>query len=303
MRMPLVLCVLVPLLLGARSFEAPDLAAVERAQKKAREKQTLAERIVVVTEPFLGAPYAVSPLGEGEGASEDADPRLRFDAFDCTTFVETALALALTDDVTQARELLDAIRYEDKQTTFLKRRHFPEAEWIPQLAELGFLADVTRTIGGEAVTEESKVLNPAVWDRRKRPSHLELPEARIPDGTFTLDVWPLDDARAGQKKIPAGTLLNLVRVDFKGVPGRVSHQGIVIEKGGKQYLRHAADRMFHSVVDEPLDHFFLRMQKYKKWPVRGVNLATLRAPENYRKWIANAKPTPPPPAGRPLVAD
>lgn len=280
-------------LLAAREFDAPDEGKVEEAQVSAAKTGSLAERIVVVTDPFLGAPYAVSPLGEGEGAKEDPDPRMRFDGFDCTTFVETALALALAEDVDEARRLLDVIRYEDGEATFLKRRHFPEAEWIPQLLELGFLEDVTREVGGDAVTVESKVLNPEVWDRRKRPSHLELPEERIPDGTFSLDVWPLDDARAGQRKIPSGTLLNLVRVDFKTVPVRVSHQGIVIEKNGKRYLRHAADRMFHSVVDEPLDHFFLRMQKYKKWPVRGVHLARLTEPDGWRSWLKPGAPTSP----------
>lgn len=265
---------------AAKRFAPPDDAAILERIRAAREKPDLAERLRLVSEPFLGAPYAVSPLGEGEGP--DPDPRIRYDAFDCTTFVETTVALALADDVDEARRLLDLIRYRDGQPGFLERRHFPEAEWIPELAELGFLEDITREVGGDAVTVEKKRLDPAVWERRKRPSHLELPEARIPNGEFALDVWPLDVARAQQQKIPPGTLLNLVRVDFKSVPVRVSHQGLVIEKGGKLYLRHAADRMFHSVVDEPLDHFFLRMQKYKKWPVAGVNLARLKEPDGWR---------------------
>ena len=46
----------------------------------------------------------------------------------------------------------------------------------------------------------------------------------------------------------------MVRVNFR-VPVRVSHQGIVVRKGSKLYMRHAADRMYHSVVDEPLRVF------------------------------------------------
>jgi hypothetical protein len=265
-----------------KAFTAPDEAQVSEATKAATTGATMNERLVTASQPFLGAPYGVSPLGEGEGAAEDADPRIRYDVFDCTTFVETTFALAFAKDLDEARALLDAIRYRDGEVGFLKRRHFPQAEWIPELAELGFLRDITREVGADDVTDESKLINPAVWDRRKRPSHLELPEERIPNGNFTLPVWDLDAARAGQTRIPPGTLLNLVRVDFKSVPVRVSHQGLVIEKKGKRYLRHAADRMFHSVVDEPLDHFFLRMQKYKKWPVKGVNLQEVREPADWR---------------------
>lgn len=261
-------------------WRAPDEDAVRRSLGEAKKRPSLAERIVVVSDPFVGAPYRVSPLGEGDGP--DPDPRLRFDAFDCTTFVETTLALALAQDLEEARALLDVIRYQQGTPDFLSRRHFPEAEWLPQLAELGFLEDVTREVGQGEVVVEKKKLNAAVWERRRRPSHLELPEERIPDGVFSLDVWPLDLARRGQAQIPPGTLLNLVRVDFKSVPVRVSHQGIVIEKGGKRYLRHAADRMYHSVVDEPLDRFFARMQKYKRWPVAGVHLMRMREPSGWR---------------------
>jgi hypothetical protein len=71
-------------------------------------------------------------------------------------------------------------------------------------------------------------------------------------------------------------------MDFANVPVRVSHQGVVIDKGGKRYLRHAADRMFHSVVDEPLDGFFGRMARYGKWPVTGVHLTRFQEPPGWR---------------------
>lgn len=272
-------------------FRAPPPEELERRLAEKVAAQNLAERIVAVSDPLVGAPYMHSPLGEGEG--EDQDPRLRFDAFDCTTFVETTLALALAKDLDEAATLLDFIRYKGGRPSFLARRHFPAAEWLPELIGLGFLEDVTQKVGGADVVVETKVLNAAVWQRRKRPSTLELPEERIPSGVFALDVWPLNRARARQDKIPPGTVLNVVRVDFKSVPVRVSHQGIVIEKDGKRYLRHAADRMYHSVVDEPLDRFFRRMQQYKRWPVAGVHLTRIREPADWRERLAALEAAPP----------
>jgi hypothetical protein len=266
--------------LCALAFAAPSEDVVA-ARMKTRPTE-LAARLVHVTDPFVGAPYVLSALGEGAGQSPDPDPRMRFDAFDCTTFVETALALAIADDLAQARALLDAIRYRKGAVGYLERRHFPEAEWIPELQALGFLEERTRAVGGADVVVEKKELNVAVWKRGRHKGTPELPDARIPSGTFALDVWPLDKAAAGADRIPAGTLLNLVRVDFKSIPVRVSHQGIVIDKGGKKFLRHAADRMHHAVVDEPLDRFFARMQKYGKWPVAGVNLQALKEPADWR---------------------
>lgn len=269
------------------AFSPPSEQTVARAVAEARG-QDLPTRLRLVTEPFLGAPYRLSALGEGAGV--DPDPTLRFDAFDCTTFVETAMALALADDLAQARRILDVVRYRDGKVDYLARRHFPEAEWIPELVRLGFLEDITRAVAGDQVKVEDKRLDARVWHRARHQGMPELPDERIPDGTFSLDVWPLDLARAGGARIPPGTVVHLVRVDYGSVPVRVSHQGIVIEKDGKRFLRHAADRMYHSVVDEPLDRFFSRMQQYKKWPVTGVNLTRATAPASLPSALPPAAP-------------
>ena len=70
---------------------------------------------------FLGAKYMQSPLGEG--VQPDADPLIRFDAFDCMTFVETVLA---NGDQGQ----LNQIRYKNGEIGFLKRNHFIESDWL-----------------------------------------------------------------------------------------------------------------------------------------------------------------------------
>jgi hypothetical protein len=290
---------------------APWLAPVDvdvDARVRAPWRGGLNERLVDVSDAFVGAPYVVSPLGEGEG--KDADPRLRFDAFDCTTFVETTLALALAHDLDDARAILDRIRYRGAVVAFDERRHFPESEWIPGLVAAGLLQDVTRAVGGapcaqergtpapcpaptDDVRLEKKVLDAAVWKRARGKNLPDLPPERVPSGTFALDVWRLPAAAAHPERIPLGTVLHVVRVDFKNVPVRVSHQGIVIEKDGKRFLRHAADRSHHHVVDEPLDRFFARVQRYARWPVAGVHLTQIVPAPDWRARLGlPALPTP-----------
>ena len=53
----------------------------------------LSERLDLVSAKFLGTAYVASPLGEGTG--KDPDPLVRYDAVDCLTFVEEAIALSL----------------------------------------------------------------------------------------------------------------------------------------------------------------------------------------------------------------
>ncbi|MBO7509502.1 MAG: DUF1460 domain-containing protein [Alphaproteobacteria bacterium] len=81
---------------------------------------------------YLGAPYVNNPLGEE--SNPDADPLYRTDAFDCTTFVETALA---GGDVKK----LNQIRYCDGNIDFINRNHFIETDWI--VNNSGLVANVS----------------------------------------------------------------------------------------------------------------------------------------------------------------
>lgn len=289
----MIAVVVVAVAVFAAVFHAPAEDVV-KARVNATWHKDLNARLLDVTEPFLDAPYVLSPLGEGKDSKDgvDVDPRLRFDAFDCTTFVETSVALALARDFDDAKEILDHIRYQGGVVGYQQRRHFPEAEWIPQLTQAGLLEDITRQVGGNSVVKESKTLNAAVWHKAKHDGLPTLPDSRIPDGVFSLDVWPLDEAAKYADAIPAGTILHVVRVDFGSVPVRVSHQGLVLERDGKKFMRHAADRMHHRVVDEPLDRFFSRMKQYGKWPVAGVHLTKITPQSDWRAklGVAPAKP-------------
>lgn len=69
----------------------------------------------------LDKPYVFNPLGEG--TAPDTDPLIRFDAFDCTTFVETSL---VNGDVNK----LNQIRYKNGKIDFLNRNHFIETDWL-----------------------------------------------------------------------------------------------------------------------------------------------------------------------------
>ena len=271
-----VMVALMPDVVGAAEFKALSGSEIQSRMTSQQSKETLLERLIHVSDPFIGAPYVISPLGEGEGV--DPDPRIRFDAFDCTTFVETTLALTFSPDLERAQERLEQIRYQGEGRRFLNRRHFPAAEWIPELIQAGYFRDITQEIGGKQVNLQSKILNAKVWNKRRKPRHLELPDERIPSGTFSISTWPLKAALENHKKIPPGTVLNVVRVNFRQMPVRVSHQGIVIRKENRLYMRHAADRMYHSVVDEPLGRFLNRIAQYKKWPVYGINLLKIQRP-------------------------
>lgn len=288
------------LLLGAQAASAPasrpapsptpvSPAQIAELYAQLRGEGRLAQRLITFSRVFRGSPYVISPLGEGPGAAPDPDPRLRLDAFDCTTYVETVLALALARDPEAAAAVLDRIRYRDGQVGFATRKHFPMAQWIPDNVRAGLLRDITVQVGGDQVVWARKRLGPEVWARRKRAPDSTLPELspeQIPVGEFKLPVIPIAVAPQLVDRIPSGAVISVVRADFRSIPVRVSHQGLVIHRRDGVMLRHAAHRTYDKVVDERLDRYLEQIARYGKWPVTGINLLLPRVPPGWDDLLA-----------------
>jgi len=282
-------------LLGAsapveRSYRPPDDAALEALIAQGQAEPDLGSRIELVSRRFLNAPYQLSPLGEGAGQPPDPDPRFTVAAFDCTTFVETVLALSLAPDAASARRLLDRIRYRDGIAEFGRRNHFPMAQWIPNNIRAGFLVDITRQLGGGRTAVASKRLGPDVWKKSRAKNLPPLTPEMIPVGTFEIPVIPIAVVPDLVDQIPNGSVLSIVRADFRSIPFRVTHQGLVVRKNGRTYLRHAGRAGYNRVVDEPLLRHLDRAAAYGKWPVTGINLLLPQVPKDLDAMLGRAEP-------------
>jgi hypothetical protein len=233
-------------------------------------------RFLDISKNFEGAPYLFSPLGEGPGHPPDADPLFRTDTFDCLSLVETSLALAADPDLDQALQTLQKIRYTDGHVDFAWRKHFPESQWLPQ--NHAWLTDITHDIGGELAVRVQKAISPESYATRKQALDLVLPKERVPNGVFRWWVIPLADVEKVMTKIPSGTLLWVVREDFRSTPFRISHVGIVVQHKSGTYLRHAKEGGVHKVVEMPLMDVVRRHQEFTRWPAIGVSLYTAHMP-------------------------
>lgn len=256
--------------------EALVQAELEARHAEGGDTGALVER---VTRGLLGAPYLLSSHGEGEGF--DPDPRWRLDAFDCTTFVETAVALTWRDELGQAAHLLDDIRYTKGKVGFDSRRHLMTSQWIPGLIADGFLEDVTRRVGGKQTRAVKLDLSKDRWEKRTIARALKLPAAHIPFGTHPLDYLPIEVALARLDDLPSGAILNVVRADWRPSPDVITHQGLLLRRPDRAepLVRHASP-ISRRVIDEPLRRMLERYRdKPRKWKVIGVNLLRIRHPD------------------------
>jgi hypothetical protein len=176
----------------------------------------------------------------------------------------------------RAKEMLRRIRYRGGRIDYLQRKHFMMAQWIPLNEKAGFIEDVTRQVGGAAVRMVGKRLDPEVWNKRRRDKAWPLLKPdQVPCGESRLPIIPIESACGLYTGIRPGTILFVVRKDVANMPVRITHMGLVVDKRGKRFLRHAS-RVFGRVADEPLEAFFKRNLGYTRWPVEGINLQKVK---------------------------
>ena len=256
--------------LVASAAETDSLVLPEDVSERIRELrgQPLGARIKAHSDPWLGSSYTNGPLGEAGGV--DPDPMVRFDTFDCLTFVEEVLTLALAPDPVATQEIRLALRYSSPGTpTYENRRHFMLAQWIPEVIEDGWMTDLTPQFPG-AVRIQREVLE-STWENWSKRSEFDLPDELLPTGVQQFWYLPLDEALAAVDSIPEGTVVFTLRKPLPHIPIAVTHVSITIP-GDIPTLRHASKMGSGLLRDHSLAWYFEHLKSYKNWPVAGVIL-------------------------------
>lgn len=249
------------------------------------------KRLDLFSQKFLGLPYGKSgPLGEGEGARYDADPLYRFDTFDCTTYVETMVSLALSEDVDRFEMNMNRIRYAQGEISYLTRNHFPSLQWIPNNLENGIFEELNGLVLPLRIQRTATAeINLPGWLSKLSVNTIQVPElsdeekeARVQElrdlapsyssVEASLSYLAIDDLVKSPKllsKIPHGTIVNFVRPNWDltqaaGTHMNVSHQGFLFRKGRTLYLRHASttgvvkEEIFLDYLKKFVDHATLK---------------------------------------------
>lgn len=256
------------------------------------------KRLELFSQKFLGLPYGKNgPLGEGGAARYDADPLYRFDTFDCTTFVESIISLALSQNVDEFEFNMNKIRYANGEVGFLTRNHFTSLQWVPNNILNGLFQETNDTVlplNQQQIAEAQihiggwllKLTDSSIRGKDLSPEEKEirLQELRdlspsYPPVVARLPYISIETLLKNPKllnRIPNGAIVNMVRPNWDlteaaGTHLNVSHQGFLFRKGKTLYLRHASTS--GTVRD---DVFLDYLRKFQNHPtLKGIHLLKL----------------------------
>lgn len=196
-----------------------------------------------IGEQYLGKPYSFDPLGEA--TAPDKDPLIRSDAFDCTTFVETALA---DGDI----EKLTKIRYKNGRVGFKNRNHFIETDWLPNNSDL--VENVSAKYGKTAI--RTVTINRAAWMKR-----VHNVSDSTPVKTVKLEYIPYNNLGNIKNDRPLVVLFVLAGnskfIKKTGTELAVHHMGFLLPNG---MLRHASSSG-GGVIDVNFNEYVAKRKK------------------------------------------
>lgn len=284
----------------------PQKEALQELVKAAQAQDSLPAALDVVSQRLLGVPYKLGVSGEGRLDSYDQDPLWRLDALDCTTYLETVMAISVSGNHGDFLRNLFAIRYENGRVSYVARNHFPEVDWIANNERAGYVRDLTRELFPELVRSTSLVISKARWylgktandiEPKRRPlairerlaAELRAQAGRYKDQAVTLDYLPmhaffvknphnreLEPNHEVLRRIPHASIFNIVREGW--APGGhslgISHQGFIVQKADGTYMRHAS--INKQVMEDRIDLYFKRFLNSST--IRGINLLQARDP-------------------------
>ena len=244
---------------------------------------------------MLGRPYELDPLGEGEQGSIDRDPLIRYDAFDCLTYVETVLAMARAHDETDIAAQLRKIRYHDGVIGYGNRNHFPEADWLPANIAQHVVVDITAQVAaqsGVALSVAAGTIDRRSWLLQLPSNPLQASNPLLaPGGTGHAEILALAAAAVSTAisiryvrlreapqsalqrlatQLPNAAIVFIVRPNTSmlgqvGSNTLLSHVGFVIQKRGVTLYRSASSGRAHAVIDQGLVKYLQRAQRSRSF--------------------------------------
>jgi hypothetical protein len=255
---------------------------------------------------FLGKEYKLGALGEGSQGSYDQWPLYRFDAFDCDTYVNTIIALAISNTATGFKKCLNKLRYQNGDVDFVKRNHFTSLDWNINNQKQGFFKDITNTVKDEKNKSVAKMAQALIdkpsWYKHKSINIIRLSKqnkqdqeqqleklkklgSRLPRTLASIPYVPLTALFDENKKpnlalfsqIPEGSIVEIVRPNWDlrkeiGTCLNVSHLGLVFWKNGLPLFRQASSNEGKVVEVSLIDYL---KDSLTSPTIKGINIQVL----------------------------
>lgn len=254
-------------------LEDPKVAFANKMDKVS--SGTLPELTLIMAKTFLGTPYVAHTL-EGNPTEKLV---CRFDALDCTTLVDVAVALAIARkqnlSYDQFLGIMTELRYTNgKIDGYASRQHY-FLSWLYDAQKKGLVTDITKNLGGIPYNKQINFMSShaALYEGISSPEILEKIKAN--ESTLNAKKFyfiPKTSVRNIEPRLRDGDIIGITS-SIEGLD--CNHQGIVSIHNNRAFLLHASTSA-HKVIlsEQPLTDYLNSVKRHS-------GIIILRINENY----------------------
>jgi Protein of unknown function (DUF1460) len=215
----------------------PTDARIFQQKMQLPQEKSLTATLMTMAHSFEGTPYVSNTLEkEGEEALV-----INLRELDCVTFIENALALALTKQKSgnfeQYKQFLTQLRYRNGRINgYASRLHY-FTDALHEAQKNGYLTDVTQKTGGIPYKKTISAMssNPSSLKNPQEIQQIIAAEADI--NQRKMYFIPKNNLRAAEKLIQTGDIIATTAA-AKGLD--VTHTGFAVVKKGRVHFLHAS---------------------------------------------------------------
>ncbi len=220
--------------------------AIYKVAKQAQNSDNKGDAVIEIASNFLGRPYSAGTL------EQNGNERLiiNLKEFDCSTLVETCLAIVNSTDYESFKKELTKIRYRNgKLDGYGSRLHYL-TDWLAANQENKTLKLETKNIGGEIYSKQVDFISKH-WNKYPRAStekirkEIVLSEKSI--NKYKFYYIPKKELPEIENQIQNGDII-AITTSIAGLD--CSHQGFAIIKEGKLHLLHASTSKKKVIISE-----------------------------------------------------
>ncbi len=256
--------------LSAQIFSEKDIeicnSKFDLAVDKNLSEKPLNQIIVEIGSSFIGTEYVAQTL-EKDGEEQLV---INFSGLDCTTFLETTLALSRIIragrlDFENYKNELIFIRYrEGKIDLYPSRLHY-FSDWIYDNTIKGIVKDVTQEIGGEEISFKVNYMSIHPESYKHLIENPEfIPAIKKQEEEISKRTYyyiPKTKVKSVENKIDNGDLIAITS-SVKGLD--INHVGFAIKmESGRIHLLHAPQVGANvQITPEPLDEYLIKIKRH-----------------------------------------
>ena len=211
------------------NMERQTLGVASRLLARPDAPSDYLDRLRYFSRALEGTPYSLGPTGEGRYGAIEPLPIVDLNHFDCVTYIESSVGLALSHQASDVIPAVLPIRYHGDTLTYATRNHFFVGDW------LGNNPGRFRILRFPGDTVVSKTLYKGkLLAAKGLPKPSSDPVVAIPYLPYEKALQLAGNWTLGKRLVGVAFVTHIDGLD-------VTHTGFVDGESGKPVLRHASE--------------------------------------------------------------